>query len=1360
LTRELLSLSLARARSRGRGGQRLSLFFSLRPPTGRGEGARARARVPAGISGTRYPLVPAGTCGYPPAPFFSRARQRAYARAGGKKVAEGDFFFAARGGRGRRAARIFFRRARRTRVAREEKKEREREMSSRRWREKRGASPCFFPSLQVLEYLAHRLVTLYGVKKGRQEPNVKLHVLSQDIDPPLQSAFFPVSKLDRAVTQIVEGMELYLSSRQTLNLRHNFRIRVTIDRVPPISIRGGARGKAKKGSFVKFESSSKWSVTSRHVLIMPDIPAGEPLADCCLLLALTVGMAYAKEKRDNPVRGNLVKRPVNSEWKHYRHLNHTGVRARRAEEYLKNGVSAAAAPGPRRLAPNLAAFKTKSLDELVASGELDKFPANIFIYSQKANYRLLKQHPAVYDPTLPSIDILAVSLPDDEEEECEEEDEEEEADEQEVESRPASTESVNDVRHAALITDEKAFMRKRKARLCRYCGKSFSFIHFNVHKCPAAARCSGCLRIKGVLNVDWKDRLNEKDLCFGPPDASPPRRDQERGGEARSSSPSDEENAARELSGRIENRRREEGGDSDAPTDAIVAGGGAGRQGEDGRWLVASAPSPLPSSRGEPASPGPAAERERRTCTRCGIICRHAECLSYHEKECKRRGLFICPSCSVIARKKDHKCHTRQKQRKCRHCNEWFDPKLSKEGKHDCKLQKPRQPSFYDKICFWDVETTTDSEGRHSANAVGASFEGEQFGVFSEVTFYDDALRHPADAEFRHDVFYRQYWPDDRELTPRPIKKRWATNEGAADVEGEEEEGALSTDDDDDAAVASDYRDGGGGAEALGRPQTRRKTIGPGHATARELGGCLSQWRRRLSKKKRARRRKSRRRATSFLDAEAAVDDDDDEEEEEESEEDKEDDDEENESSGEENLRLDGDSIGRNGHSHDAQKEREDRERRERAGEDKALVKFIRFALSPSMKHTTFIAHNSAKFDAILLVEIFLKLNVRVETVFDGQKLLCLKVPMNDIRFIDSFRYIKTALEKFPSRFPDMTDPTKNKQHSKGEMEEEDEEGSLAKGMFPYKANRPEFYEYEGPVPSVDYFVDEFTSESKKRQAEAFVRDFKNVWNFQKQLHTYLMSDVRLLRNGCLSLIEEFFTFQKELSPTGPLFHPFNSPFFTLPSYVHAVWRYFGMSEASLYLIADPTNARKSSRQEMEWLDYQQHLLPGDWTIQTASNDIRGQAKRGPFFVDGWCRENGTAYEFLGCIVHGHNVERGNCPLTRHLREDQKNPFGRVYSDVHREWMDRKRELLAMSDCRSVVYIWECQWKKMKKEDELVRQFIQERKRTCRDKPFERLAVRQALRGGRVEPYRLVWTRQTCPNRRLAYVDKVKKAFI
>jgi hypothetical protein len=129
-----------------------------------------------------------------------------------------------------------------------------------------------------------------------------------------------------------------------------------------------------------------------------------------------------------------------------------------------------------------------------------------------------------------------------------------------------------------------------------------------------------------------------------------------------------------------------------------------------------------------------------------------------------------------------------------------------------------------------------------------------------------------------------------------------------------------------------------------------------------------------------------------------------------------------------------------NGRSHDAQKEREERERVERAGDDKALVKFVKFALSPQMKHTTFIAHNSAKFDGILLIEILLKLNVKVETVFDGQKLLCLKVPINDIRFIDSFRYIKSALEKFPSRFPDMTDAAKNVQYSRGDMEEEEEE--------------------------------------------------------------------------------------------------------------------------------------------------------------------------------------------------------------------------------------------------------------------------------------------------------------------------------
>jgi hypothetical protein len=101
-TRASLSLSLARAIPRTGRSTPLSLsLLCVSPPVGgRGRGsARARGYPRVSAESRWYQPVPAGTRRRL---FFSRA-QRAYARAGGKKAAEGDFFFAARGGRGRRA---------------------------------------------------------------------------------------------------------------------------------------------------------------------------------------------------------------------------------------------------------------------------------------------------------------------------------------------------------------------------------------------------------------------------------------------------------------------------------------------------------------------------------------------------------------------------------------------------------------------------------------------------------------------------------------------------------------------------------------------------------------------------------------------------------------------------------------------------------------------------------------------------------------------------------------------------------------------------------------------------------------------------------------------------------------------------------------------------------------------------------------------------------------------------------------------------------------------------------------------------------------------------------------------------------
>jgi hypothetical protein len=312
-----------------------------------------------------------------------------------------------------------------------------------------------------------------GVGRYADEPQIKLHILSDDMDPPLQSSFFPISQMDRAVIQLVEGMELYLTSRQTINLRHNFRIRITIDRVPPLLVRGraaplggpaqsktereeGGRGnqedddddddddgdeggepceaagrqapscaatraegkkkKKKKSVLAKVGERMGWTCTTRHALLMPDLTSDQPLADACLLLALVAGMAHAKERRENPVKANIFKKPVTRDWKDVARLNREARKGAAAESlkaqawrWIRNRDGGQGG----REGVRLKAFKTASVDELASCGELSKFPANIFIFSQKANYRLLKQYPPVYDPTLPNIDILAASLPQD-----------------------------------------------------------------------------------------------------------------------------------------------------------------------------------------------------------------------------------------------------------------------------------------------------------------------------------------------------------------------------------------------------------------------------------------------------------------------------------------------------------------------------------------------------------------------------------------------------------------------------------------------------------------------------------------------------------------------------------------------------------------------------------------------------------------------------------------------------------------------------------------------------------------------------------------------------------------------------------
>ena len=89
------------------------------------------------------------------------------------------------------------------------------------------------------------------------------------------------------------------------------------------------------------------------------------------------------------------------------------------------------------------------------------------------------------------------------------------------------------------------------------------------------------------------------------------------------------------------------------------------------------------------------------------------------------------------------------------------------------------------------------------------------------------------------------------------------------------------------------------------------------------------------------------------------------------------------------------------------------------------------------------------------------------------------------------------------------------------------------KGYFPHKFNHPDHQNYVGPFPALDYYMPETMSPEGKQALETWHQDQRDqVFDFKKELVKYCQSDVRLLKQGCLTF--------KRLFETLTGFNPFD----------------------------------------------------------------------------------------------------------------------------------------------------------------------------------------------------------------------------
>ncbi|XP_055337792.1 uncharacterized protein LOC129587874 [Paramacrobiotus metropolitanus] len=309
------------------------------------------------------------------------------------------------------------------------------------------------------------------------------------------------------------------------------------------------------------------------------------------------------------------------------------------------------------------------------------------------------------------------------------------------------------------------------------------------------------------------------------------------------------------------------------------------------------------------------------------------------------------------------------------------------------------------------------------------------------------------------------------------------------------------------------------------------------------------------------------------------------------------------------------------------------------------------------------IAHNFKGFDGYFILNWLLRNGIVPKVIMNGGKILMLDVPAPyNIHFRDSYNYNPQSLSKWPATFGLQ---------------------NASKGTFPHRFNRPENWNRVVPFPSKDeYGYGSMKMKDRMDFDRWYDAEFAakgGVFDFRKEFVQYCQNDVTVLRQCCQQFAQLFTDISDGLNP-------FVSAA-TIAGVCSVYWRTFLLKPEQIGLIPNQGFGRNrpQSAKALRWLQWME--AEGQCEIQ--SKVTGSEHKIGSYFVDGFCVQTNTVYEFHGCWFHG-------CPQC--FAGNTVHPYrGLKMSDVYRETMDRDQYFKDMG--YKVIVVWEHEYDRMRVTD-------------------------------------------------------------
>ncbi|XP_071041463.1 uncharacterized protein [Parasteatoda tepidariorum] len=351
---------------------------------------------------------------------------------------------------------------------------------------------------------------------------------------------------------------------------------------------------------------------------------------------------------------------------------------------------------------------------------------------------------------------------------------------------------------------------------------------------------------------------------------------------------------------------------------------------------------------------------------------------------------------------------------------------------------------------------------------------------------------------------------------------------------------------------------------------------------------------------------------------------------------------------------------------------------------------FCSWLFSPIHKGFTAIAHNMKAFDGQFIMSWLLRQGTTPNVIPNGSSVMSIHQKALNIIIIDSLNFLPMPLSKMPSCF--------------GFTE-------LQKGYFPHLFNRPENQSYTGLLPEKKFYSpDTMGCDARNRFLEWYEERQKEPFNFEKEMLAYCRSDVDILRRCCLEFRGQLLDIAKV--------DPFR--YVTIPSTSMAVFRSMHIRPNTIGMVpvSGYTTNINYSPDSIRWLDFvaeKENVL-----IEHALNN-GGERKLAGVYVDGFCTDTNTVYQFHGCFFHGCDT----C-----FNQDDLHPLKNVtMASLRQKTRDTSSDLCSLG--YNVIEMWEHEFLKMKKENEDLQQFLK------RHKLQDRLKPRDALFGGRTNAVKL-----------------------